>query len=315
MFKLPIFDHLDGAQRVLIAGAGGGFDIFSGLPIYFALRNAGKDVFLANYTFSHVHPTQGERLTPDLYSVTYNTDGRQYFPEKYLSQWFHSVRGEEVTIYTFDRCGVTAMRNGYELLCRELNIDTIILVDGGTDSLLKGNEQDLGTPLEDMTSIASVNGLNVPRKYLSVLGFGIDTYHGVCHAHVLESIANQIKDGGYLGAISLMNAMPEVELFRAATNFVFQNMPDNVSIVSSSILSALQGEFGNHHSTKRTSGSVLFINPLMSLYWFFELSTIAKRVLYLDDLEKTERCEDVLAAIKKFRNNCGSLKMHKSIPL
>ncbi|MCC2667530.1 MAG: hypothetical protein K0Q72_1, partial [Armatimonadetes bacterium] len=34
---LPIFAELESSRRVLIAGAGGGFDIFCGLPLYFGL--------------------------------------------------------------------------------------------------------------------------------------------------------------------------------------------------------------------------------------------------------------------------------------
>ena len=36
--KLPFFDELDEAQNILIAGAGGGFDVFGGLPLYFWLK-------------------------------------------------------------------------------------------------------------------------------------------------------------------------------------------------------------------------------------------------------------------------------------
>ncbi len=42
LLTVPLFDSLRQSERVLLAGAGGGFDIFSGLPLYFALRNAGK---------------------------------------------------------------------------------------------------------------------------------------------------------------------------------------------------------------------------------------------------------------------------------
>ena len=36
------------------------------------------------------------------------------------------------------------------MLVDELGIDTIILADGGTDSLMCGDEEELGTPTEDM---------------------------------------------------------------------------------------------------------------------------------------------------------------------
>ena len=42
-FELPFFQKLSDSRRVLIAGAGGGFDVFSGLPLYFP-RESGRDV-------------------------------------------------------------------------------------------------------------------------------------------------------------------------------------------------------------------------------------------------------------------------------
>ena len=46
--KLPFFNELEKAQTILIAGAGGGFDVFCGLPLYLWLKKAGKTVHLAN---------------------------------------------------------------------------------------------------------------------------------------------------------------------------------------------------------------------------------------------------------------------------
>lgn len=47
MFSLaqpPLFARLHSARNVLIAGAGGGFDVFAGLPLGVALRGLGKRV-------------------------------------------------------------------------------------------------------------------------------------------------------------------------------------------------------------------------------------------------------------------------------
>jgi hypothetical protein len=50
--NLPILDKLDACQHILVAGMGGGFDVFCGLPIYFELQGLGKQVHLANFSFS-----------------------------------------------------------------------------------------------------------------------------------------------------------------------------------------------------------------------------------------------------------------------
>ena len=39
------------------------------------------------------------------------------------------------------------------------------------------------------------------------------------------------------------------------------------------------------HSTERTHGSALFVNPLMAVYFTFELDALARRNLYLERIE------------------------------
>jgi hypothetical protein len=313
-FRLPFFTLLRDAQRILIAGAGGGFDVFGGLPLYFNLHAAGKQVFLANLSFSNLLPTAGRHLTPELVEVTADSDGsKYYFPEKHLSQWFRD-HGKEVPIYAFHRTGPAPVARGYQTLVDELKLDTIILVDGGTDSLMRGDEDGLGTPEEDMTSIAAVHSLAIPRKVLVCLGFGIDSFHDVCHAHVLEGIADLIRGGGYLGAFSLLREMPEVQKFREATECVLAKTPDRPSIVCTSILSALDGKFGDVHRTDRTWGSELFINPLMSLYWCFTLESVAKRLMYLDGLLKIESYTELSAYIARF-NSAQTRRLPRMLPM
>jgi len=125
----------------------------------------------------------------------------------YLSCWFRE-QGEEVPIYCFERSGIVVpLLASYRALVRDLGVDTVILVDGGTDSLMRGDEAGLGTPEEDMSSIAAVDDLEVERKYLVCLGFGVDSFHGVCHSHALEAVAELTQQGGFLGAFSLLGPL------------------------------------------------------------------------------------------------------------
>jgi hypothetical protein len=72
--NLPILDQLAPCRNILIAGMGGGFDVFCGLPIFFALQERGRSVHLANLTFSPAHLIDGPtRLTPSLVGVTADT--------------------------------------------------------------------------------------------------------------------------------------------------------------------------------------------------------------------------------------------------
>jgi hypothetical protein len=318
MLNLPFYDELEKSHNILISGAGGGFDIFSGLPLYFGLKAEGKQVHLANLSFSFLPPvqvTKDDRLSPALLKVTADTPVfTDYFPEKFLSQWFRE-QGEEVPVYCFERTGVKPLLASYRALVEHLSVDTVILVDGGTDSLMRGDEAGLGTPQEDIASIVSVNELPIERKMLACLGFGVDYFHGVCHAHFLEAVAEITKNKGYLGMFSLLAQMPEVQQYKAATEFVFKSMPRDISIVSSSIISAIEGNYGDHHATPRTRNSKLWINPLMPVYWSFELSAVAERILYREEMKNTDTYDDVNGVIKEFRASCHNIRPRQEIPV
>lgn len=313
--RLPFATELDQAESILVAGAGGGFDIFSGLPLYFGLRAAGKKVYLGNLSFSHLEGATGRRLAPAVLEVTADAVSAtgSYFPELYLCRWFRS-QGEEVPVYAFERTGFVPVAEGYRALAAHLNLDTVILVDGGTDSLMRGDEAGLGTPEEDMVSIAAADELAVARKYLVCLGFGVDSFHGVCHAHGLEAIAELTQQGAFLGAFTLLRDMPEVQRYLDAVAAVHQAMPSFPSIVCSSIGSALAGHYGDHHCTSRTRGSVLWINPLMTMYWCFKLAPVARRLLYLDDIKQTRSAWDVIVAIDAFRHGSADIRARTVIP-
>lgn len=312
--RLPFYAEVAEFDTILLAGAGGGFDIFSGLPLYFGLRAAGKTVYPANLSFSTLYASTGRRIGPAVVEVTAKTEGMErYFPELHLARWF-AAGGEDVPIYCIDRTGVKPTAEAYRTLVEQLRPEAIILVDGGTDSLMRGDEAGLGTPQEDIASIAAVDRLEDIKKFLVCIGFGIDTYHGVCHAQFLEAVSDIIKQDGFLGAWSLTRDMPEVTLYRQATEFVHHIMFNQPSIVSSSILSALEGCFGDYHATYRTEGYPLFINPLMSLYWCFRLEAVSQRNLYLDQVRETETYQDLTLAIETYRALHDS-KMWVDLPM
>ena len=81
---------------------------------------------------------------------------------------------------------------------------------------MRGDEAGLGTPEEDIASIAAVDEVDVPGKYLVCLGFGVDAFHGVCHAHALEAVAELTQQGAFLGALSLTREMPDVRKYMEA---------------------------------------------------------------------------------------------------
>jgi hypothetical protein len=314
LLEPPFIARLRRHERILIAGAGGGFDVYAGLPLYVALRAAGRQVFLANLTFTYLGETDARYLTPHLAVATVETTGGdRYFPERRLAEWLHDA-GHPASVYVFEKVGVRPLRAAYEHLVRELGVGAVVLVDGGTDILMRGDEAGLGTPEEDMTSLAAVSKLGGVETFVTSIGFGVDTYHGVCHAHVLENIAALERDGGYLGAFAVTAAMPEGRAYLSAVSRVQHLTPGRPSIVNGSIAAAIEGQFGDVRFTQRTAGSELFINPLMSIYFGFELGAVARRSLYLDRLEGTESIFEVGARIESFRNGLATTRPRRSIP-
>lgn len=301
MLTLPFFTELTESKSILIAGAGGGFDIFAGLPLYFALKDKGIDVHLANLSFSFGHgEITGKYLTEDLVEVNARSKGNEYyFPEGYLSRWFARKR-EERSLYCLRPAGPQRLLTGYRALHTVLKFDTIVLVDGGIDSILRGDEKRIGTPVEDMSSISAVSQLAVERKFVACLGFGAET--DVSHAHALETISKLIEDNAYLGALALTTEMSEVKRFMEAVHFVFGEMRGYESVICSSVVAALEGKYGDHHQTRRTLGSKLWINPLMQLYWFFRLEGIVRNVPYLPQIANVESLDQVRAVIKQYRD-------------
>lgn len=295
--NLPIQDHLASCQNVLIAGMGGGFDIFCGLPIYFEVRQRGYTVHLANFSFTQITDYMPViRLTPSLVGVTGDMDIlAPYFPEFYLARWFLEQRQEPTTLWCFAKTGVKPLLANYQTLIEHLAIDAILLIDGGVDSLARGDEANVGTILEDATSLAAVYALtHVPVRLMACLGFGAE--QDIDYAHILQNIAALTQVGSFLGTCSLVQHMEAYRAYEEATLFV-QAIPwQDPSVINSSVISAVQGHFGDYHLTEKTRGSSLWISPLMPIYWFFDLLPVADRSLLLPALRETETFNDVIRA-------------------
>jgi hypothetical protein len=310
---IPFLTRLANARRVLIAGCGGGFDLFAGVPIAQHLRDAGKDVTFANFSFTNLWLSGGERLTPTTWRVDQQSNEIPYFPEKWLAEWL-AARGQASPIYAFAKSGVRPLSVAYRLIIERHDIDLVLLIDGGTDSILFGDEPGLGTVVEDAISTVAACAAAEREVILATIGFGIDHHHGVSHHAFLENVARLIHDGGFLGVFSLTSGMVEANAFVDLVDYANRRQPQHQSIVCNSIASALRGEFGNYHATNRTSGSELFINPLMAQYWTFEARCVVANMAYATELAETERIEDARLVIER-RREVLTVRPHRHLPL
>lgn len=296
-FNIPILEQLSRCQNLLIAGMGGGFDIFCGLPIYFELQQLGYQVHLANFSFSDIlNCHAAHRLTATLVGITAEDDGFVlYFPELYLARWFQETRDEQVTIWCFHKTGVRPLLENYEILIEQLSLDGILLIDGGIDSLIRGDEPATGTLIEDATSLCVVNTLTqIPTRLLGCTAFGAE--QDITYAAIFENIATLTAAGGFLGVCSLTPQMDVYRAYKDAVLSVHGQKYQDPSVINSSIISAVQGHYGNYHLTEKTQGSRLWISPLMPLYWFFDLPIVAEHNLFLPQIQETETFMDAMHA-------------------
>ena len=299
--------------------------------MYYALKAMGKEVFLANYTLTHNISTfkfdslkQWAFSDALVYKVNFKKKEKietTYFPEYYLSKWFWVKEDEDVTIYTFRRWGVSKLKEAYEVLCDKLNIDGIIVMDGGTDSLMDGTEYECGTICEDYTSMFAAHlckNDKIKHKIHCVLGLGVDRFHHTSDVSSWRAIAELKLKKGFLGSISLLNDMECVQKFRSASEYSYLYMQK--SIVGTSILDAIEGRFGDYHSNSRTKDSRLFINPAMSFYFIFDLAKCVDRIhpKYLELMKDTKTNDDAGHAVGQIRTwlvqNNKVLTNHENFP-
>lgn len=317
--NLPIYDQLAPYQNILIAGIGGGFDVFAGLPLYFTLRAHGKSVHLANYSFTEFelarivcHP----HTLPDTLVMGACSPVRvpiPYFPEGFLSQWFHEVRGEEVVVWMLAQTGVIPLLKGYRTLIDHLQIEALLLVDGGVDSLMRGDEIGAGTLVEDTISLAAVSQLDLKTKLLACIGFGTEVEEVLCHYSALENIAALAQKGAFLGSCALTGQMEAFRLYEAACRYVWEQPGHAKSHISTRIIPAVHGQFGSYqmypddHQHNRA-----FISPLLNLYWFFDAQAVIERSLLVEALCATYSKNEALMLTAGLRR---SLKTRPRRPL
>jgi hypothetical protein len=132
----------------------------------------------------------------------------------------------------------------------------------------------------------------------------------------LENVAELMQDGGYLGLFQLTKEMEEAKKYIDAVEFVNRQMPEMESIVSNSVVSAVEGKYGNYHKTFRTAGSELWINPLMTIYWCFELRSIIKKNRYYELIKESNTMGDLNTALANYRRGLKDVyRSNERMPL
>jgi hypothetical protein len=302
MLNLPI--DLTQSKNTLFLGIGGGFDIYGAIPLFAQNRNTNTKFFFANINAS---------IKADL---TY--PGHEHpCPEGWLSAWLERS-GYNTYVRALPRLGVKSLRQYLEGIVENHQIDTIVCVDGGVDSLMTGDEEGAGTILEDFVTMQAVSKLRV-AKVLVCVGFGSETDEDVCHHFALENMAALAGDGAFWGCSSLTKDDPEYQAYKEVCNEVFLTPGRRKSHIHTKIISAVEGKFGDDSlytdvdpQLTEKSNTVNYINPLMPIMWFYDLDKVLARNKITSRLEDTNTNADVLMV---YRANKPPIRKRQAIPL
>jgi len=311
--RQPFWDRLDSSKSVLLLGCGGGYDLFGAVPLLHELEAAGRQVHIGNVSFCslpklrHAIPQPGFQNLYEVRGACATED--VYCPEAWLSRFLEERRGRSEPIWALEKTGVRPLRAALEHLIARLGIDALVLIDGGIDSLLRGDESALGTPDEDLVSIAATRDLAVPVKMLACIGFGAEMRDGICHEQVFDRIAALTRDGGFLGTSALVSGTPAAALYREAVGYTFANQQQQRrSHIHDVVLASVKGEYTaapgktDELATRfDRRGPHVWISPLLSLFWYFELGVVARASLLLPHVLDTETIWDVTVRIEALR--------------
>lgn len=306
-----VLRRLLGAKRILVAGCGGGYDVLGAIPLVHELRARDIEVHLASLSFCYLNGLDRAVQDPDvpnLYSVSANAaTERAYCPEAWLAKFLDAEYGGSHTIWSFDKTGVRPLERAYRLLIERLQIDAIILIDGGIDAILRGDEISLGTPSEDLASLSAATALGIPVM-MACVGLSAELRDGIAHAQVFERMSELTRANAYAGASALVMGDPATDVYLRAVEYVFANQElQKRSHVHEVIVRSTRGDFGQ-------DAPHVWLSPLASMYWLFDALVVAKTHLFLDLLRPTDTIWEVAARVEGARKDLA-IRTREAIPL
>jgi len=178
-------------QTILLTGVGGGFDFCHTMLLYPTLIQAGKKIVIGSYSFGDPNRIQGGEILAGHPVAVKRVDAQcipdpHYGPEVGLCRFLDARLPQQqlphrcYAYYARDFT-VPLLTELYSTLIEKHDIDAIVCMDGGSDSLMAGDEKGLGDPIEDAVTVTTVAKLDNPRlkaKILIAIGVGCDRAPG-----------------------------------------------------------------------------------------------------------------------------------------
>ncbi|MGN7611601.1 DUF1152 domain-containing protein [Magnetococcales bacterium HHB-1] len=301
-------------RTVMLCGCGGGFDFVHGMLLYPLLQQLGIRVIIGSYSFGHPRRITNAKTVFSsggaiVKQVTAQSQpALHYGPEVHLCRFLdhYDQHNAPHTIYAYYARAfcVPVLSQLYQQLIEKHHVDAILLIDGGTDSLMRGDEEGLGDPIEDAVSIATVADLIKPKvKILVTVGFGADRFNHVSDAASLRAVAELTQQKSYLGAMAIEPGSVGLQCYKSALAAINRGHGEAGfrSIIAGTIVAASEGAYGSDKVPvslqKRIKPGELYLWPLMAMLWGFDIEGVAKRSLITDWIRhchSVQQCHDVL---------------------
>lgn len=205
----------------------------------------------------------------------------------------------------------------YEKIKETHEIDTIVMFDGGSDSLMKGNEQGLGDPLEDSVSVGAASLLTDVKKLLFSVGFGADRYNGVSDFASMRAIAEVTKEGGFYGSMSVERDSIGFKFYKECVKTIYEQQKFR-SVLTSLVISAGQGNFGfiipEDCGNRITREGQVLVWPLMATLFCFDIDVVAKRSLTIEWIKDCKSVMEMRVCLDKGRKSI-EIMQEENFPL
>lgn len=297
MLQQPISKQINHARSILLVGGGGGYDLFSAIPLFVELNLQGRHVQLASMLpRAGIPGTERLQGAPGVFRIgPAAANPNLPCPEAWLARWMEDRLGKRARIWGVMPSGVQTLRTSWRFIISQCEADCVVLFDGGLDSILRGDEVSIGHPYEDLASLSALAGIEGGRRIIAGIGLGAGLGAGVHHADVLQRIAELTQAGAFLGSTSLVGTNTAGTVYREAVQFAFDHQTGTPrNLVHDSILRALGGEFGAEFTKS-------WVSPLLPIYWYFDMLLVARSNLLISAIESTETFDEIPAAIARVR--------------
>ena len=222
--------------KLLVGGLGGGGDVIASLATAFYLESLGFETVMTGvHRWSMEAVTGGVKLSEALIQVDSSLRSSKRIPEIAVAETLNRK-----TYLVLMGSRVDKAENAFKTLFESENIEGAVLVDAGGDSLVRGDEAQLGSPFTDHPAAAALVRASRSAGVKAVVGVAaLGADYEIPFSLLLENFQSLVARGAYMGCYKPTGNVREAFLREAGR--VLKRVP---SFMSTIYYLAVKGEFG-----------------------------------------------------------------------